>query len=279
MKIFNVDTKKNEEIDLQDAKTGAVVSLWYVKELLGLNKTIAADGSISESDVKKDKADELSDMIVAQMNSAKLKWLRDRIAEYKEYIALSREFEATGTTIERNWLYGLEYDHLDCDFDKRAGAMLPAIRDYLKERVFQVQTNDFKHKYHYSERHGGGDVPEYICHNIKVFNSVMGLHAAYTTGLVYGWELENPRATLKLDETSGADTILIKTSQLHPDAIAGMTDSDVVRFLHKLSGGYFDNIRTKEDFLKFHEAIIENQVRANKYLENLAISPIFKSET
>ena len=144
----------------------------------------------------------------------------------------------------------------------------------VTKAVPEAKSGDFEHEYHYSEKHGNSNCSDYVRHNIDVFNDVMGLQTVYQTGLsYYHGDYSLPSAKLELSVDGGTDSALVKLNDMTREDIAKLTDIEVSELVEYLDRDFITNMA---DICQVYELLIENNIKAQEYLDNLDITPVFQ---
>lgn len=133
---------------------------------------------------------------------------------------------------------------------------------------------DFDWSYHFSETHSSSSMPEYMRHNMDVFNEVDGLDAIYQNGLRhYHGNLSTPSIEYELSEAGGTDKVLVAINKLTAVEINALSDNEVATFINDLE---YEGLKTKADILSLHAVLMENNAAVSEYAEK-AEEKILKS--
>jgi hypothetical protein len=137
-----------------------------------------------------------------------------------------------------------------------------------------IRRGNFDWSYHFSKTHSSSSMPEYVRHNIDVFNEVDGLDAVYQNGLRhYHGNLSTPSIEYELSEAGGTDKILVTINKLTAVKIGALNDDEVEILINDLG---YDKLKTKADILSLHAVLMENNAAVSEYAEK-AEAKVLKS--
>lgn len=140
-------------------------------------------------------------------------------------------------------------------------------------KTTQQRATDFDHNYHYSEKHSSSNMPEYVRHNLDVYNEVNGLSAVYQTGQsYYHGDYSLPSTEVELSRDGGTDTKLIKVNELSE---SDFDDEKCVEYIKELTEEL--GLESVDDLHNFYLALMDNNALANRYGKTLEITPVFQN--
>lgn len=132
----------------------------------------------------------------------------------------------------------------------------------------------FNYNYHFSETHSSKSMPEYVRHNMDIYNKVDGLSAVYQNGQRhYHGNLATPSIEYELSEYGGTDKVLIAVNKLSAVQINALSDADVEEFITEID---YDGFNTKADILSLHSALMENNAAVSEYAEKAEANALEK---
>ena len=138
----------------------------------------------------------------------------------------------------------------------------------------KVTTTDFEYNYHYSEKHGNNNEPDYIRHNLDIYNELMGFSAVYQSGQsYYHGDYSLPSTKVELSDGGGTDPVLLKVNALYESDIDNMSNEDMNEFIESLN---CTSIKTREDVRTVYLELMDNNSRADQYAQSLDIEPVFQ---
>ena len=144
----------------------------------------------------------------------------------------------------------------------------------LDELDAKIITTDFDHNYHNSEKHSSSNVPEYVRHNLDVYNEFMGMSAVYQNGQSYiHGDYSTPSTKVELSADGGTDSNLIKLNELYAE---DFENEDCVEHLQELIEELaLNEVKTIADLHEVYIDLMDNNSRAEQYADNLDIEPVF----
>lgn len=144
----------------------------------------------------------------------------------------------------------------------------------MSKETKEVIATDFDHNYHNSEKRSSNNVPEYVRHNLDVYNEFMGMSAVYQNAQSYiHGDYSTPSTQVELSLDGGTDSKLIKLNELYAK---DFENEKYIEYLQELIEELaLDDVKTIADLHEVYINLIDNNSRAQQYADNLDIEPVF----
>lgn len=163
--------------------------------------------------------------------------------------------------------------------EKKIAANLITLQEKIKEEEMnnstkEIVATDFDYNYHYSEKHSSSTVPEYVRHNLDVYNEFMGMSAVYQNAQSYiHGDFSTPSTKVELSADGGTDSSLIKLNELYAEDFEKESCTEYLQeLIEELA---LDDVKTIADLHEVYIDLMDNNSRAQQYASNLNIEPVF----
>lgn len=140
--------------------------------------------------------------------------------------------------------------------------------------TISINTTDFDHNYHNSVKHSSSNCPEYVRHDLDVYNEIFGLSTVYQNAQSYiHGDYSTPSTKVELSANGGTDSKLIKLNELYAEDFEKEKYTEYLQeLIEELA---LDCVKTISDLHEVYIDLMDNNCRAEQYAESLDITPVF----